>query len=82
MAVQKCSVPISEGMPSGNLYAERLAASTAGALYIPTTPWVCEDRCEPVIADIRVYQDRFHFTNSYTVYLTGAVADALKPALT
>jgi hypothetical protein len=82
MAVQKCSVPQSEGMPSGNLYAERLAASTAGARYIPTTPWVCADLCEPVIADIRVYQDGYHFTNSYTVYLTGAVDDALEPALT
>jgi hypothetical protein len=82
MAVQKCSVPKSRGMPSGNLYAEQLAASEAGALYIPTIPWVCADRCEPVIAGIRVYQDGYHFTNSYTVYLTGAVDDALRPALT
>ncbi len=82
MAVQKCSVPISEGTPSGNLGAEQAAASAAGALYIPTLPWVCADRCEPVIADIRVYQDRFHLTNTYTVYLTGAVGEALQPALT
>jgi hypothetical protein len=81
-AVQKCSVPRSEGMPSGNLGAEQAAATTAQALYIPTLPWVCADRCEPVIADIRVYQDRFHFTNTYTVYLTGAVGEALQPALT
>jgi hypothetical protein len=80
-AVQKCSVPISEGTPSGNLGAERAAASAAGALYIPTLSWVCADRCEPVIADIRVYQDRFHFTDSYTVYLTGALGEALKPVL-
>ena len=51
-------------------------------LYIPTMPWVCADRCESVIADIRVYQDRFHFTNSYTRYLTGAVDEALRSALT
>jgi hypothetical protein len=82
MAVQKCSVPRSQGMPSGNLYAEQAAASAAGALYIPTVQWVCADRCEPVIADIRVYQDGYHFTNSYTVYLTGAVGEALEPALT
>ena len=82
MAVQKCSVPKSGGLPSGNLDAERAAASAAGALYIPTLRWVCADRCEPVIADIRVYQDRFHFTNSYTKYLTGAVDEALRPALT
>ena len=81
MAVQKCSVPISEGTPSGNLGAEQAAASAAGALYIPTLGWVCADRCEPVIADIRVYQDRFHFTDSYAKYLTGAVGEALQPAL-
>ena len=83
MSVQKCSVPISQGTPSGgNLSAERAAASTAGALYIPTLRWVCAERCEPVIANIRVYQDRYHFTNSYAVYLTGAVGEALRPALT
>ncbi len=82
MAVQKCSVPKSKGLPSGNLDAERAATSAAGALYIPTVQWVCADRCEPVIADRRVYQDRFHFTNSYTKYLTGAVDQALRPALT
>jgi hypothetical protein len=82
LAVQQCSVPNSEGLPSGNLDAERAAASAAGALYISTLRWVCADRCEPVIADIRVYQDRWHFTNSYTKYLTGAVDQALRPALT
>ncbi|OBI13630.1 hypothetical protein A5712_00550 [Mycobacterium sp. E2327] len=82
LAVQKCSVPVAEGIPSGNLGAEQAAATTAQALYVPTLPWVCADRCEPVIADTRVYQDRFHFTNSYTVYLTGALGEALQPALT
>jgi SGNH domain (fused to AT3 domains) len=80
-AVQECSVPISEGTPSGNLDAEQAAASAAGALYIPTMPWACAERCEPVIADIRVYGNRYHFSKSYAVYLTGAVGDALQPAL-
>ena len=80
-AVQECSVPISEGTPSGNLDAEQAAASAAGALYIPTLPWACAERCEPVIADIRVYGNRYHFSKSYAVYLTGAVGEALQPAL-
>jgi peptidoglycan/LPS O-acetylase OafA/YrhL len=80
-AVQECSVPRSEGMPSGNLEAEQAAASAAGALYVPTVPWVCADRCEPVIADIRVYYERFHFSKSYATYLTGAVGEALQAAL-
>ena len=80
-AVQECSVPRAEGMPSGNLEAEHAAASAAGALYVSTTAWVCSDRCEPVIADERVYNDRFHFTKTYAAYLTGAVSEALQPAL-
>lgn len=79
-AVQECSVPRSQGTPSGNLDAEQAAATAAGALYVPTVPWVCADRCEPVIADIRVYYERFHFTKSYAAYLTGAVGEALEPA--
>jgi len=81
VSVQKCSVPKAEGTPSGNLDAERAAASATGTLYVPTLQWVCATRCEPVIADTRVYQDRFHFTNSYTKYLTGAVGEAMQPAL-
>ena len=79
-AVQECSVPISEAK-SENLDAEQAAASAVGALYIPTLPWVCAERCEPVIADMRVYGNRFHFSKAYAVYLTGAVGEALQPAL-
>jgi hypothetical protein len=79
-AVQECSVPVDEARPE-NLEAEQAAAAGAGALYIPTLPWVCADRCEPVIADIRVYNERFHFSKSYAGYLTGALGEALQPAL-
>jgi predicted exporter len=79
--VQQCSVPQADGIPSGNLTAEQAAATTTGTHYIPTLPWVCATKCEPVIANIRVYQDRFHFTNTYTTYLTGALAQALQPTL-
>ena len=79
-AVQECSVPIAEGTPV-NLEAEQAAVSGVGGLYIPTMPWVCADRCEPVIADMRVYSERYHFSKSYTAYLTGAVGEALQPAL-
>ena len=80
MAVQECSVPVAEARPT-NLGAEQGAASAAGALYIPTLPWVCAVRCEPVIANKRVYNERFNFSKSYVVYLTGAVGATLRPAL-
>ena len=34
-----------------------------------------------VIANMRVYGNRFHFTKSYAVYLTGAVGEALQSTL-
>jgi len=79
-AVQECSVPKSQA-ESPNLDAERAAAAAAGALYIPTLQFVCTDRCEPVIADIRVYSNRYHFSKAYAAYLTGAVGEALQPVL-
>jgi hypothetical protein len=79
-AVQDCSVPISDAK-SENLDAEKAAAEAAGALYIPTLQWVCTDRCEPVVADTRVYSNRYHFSKAYAIYLTGAVGEALHPAL-
>jgi peptidoglycan/LPS O-acetylase OafA/YrhL len=79
-AVQECSVPVAEATPT-NLGAEQAAASAAEALYIPTLPWVCAERCEPVVANMRVYGNRFHFSKSYAVYLTGAAGEALQPAL-
>jgi hypothetical protein len=62
--------------------AERAAAAAAGALYVDTVPWVCAEKCEPVISDIVVYYNPYHFTKEYADYLSGAVADALKPAMT
>jgi hypothetical protein len=62
--------------------AERAAAAAAGALYVDTVPWVCAEKCEPVISDIVVYYNPYHFTKKYSDYLSGAVADALKPAMT
>jgi hypothetical protein len=79
-AVQECSAPIAEATPQ-NLDAEQAAVSAVGGLYIPTMAWGCADRCEPVIADMRVYNERYHFSKSYTTYLTGAVGEALQPAL-
>jgi hypothetical protein len=79
-AVQECSVPSADAIPN-NLDAEKAATSAAGVLYVPTVQWVCADRCEPVIADTGVYANQYHFTHSYAVYLTGALAEALQPAL-
>ena len=79
--VQACSTERANAV-SPFFDAERAAASAAGALYVDTVPWVCAEKCEPVISDIVVYYNPYHFTTKYADYLSGAVADALKPAMT
>jgi hypothetical protein len=80
-AVQDCSAAVSDATSWGHYDGEQAAASTVGALYIPTVPWVCADRCEPVIANTRVFKDDTHFTPAYTVYLVGALDEAVRPVL-
>ena len=79
--VQACSTERANAV-SPFFDAERAAASAAGALYVDTVPWVCAEKCEPVISDIVLYYDPYHFTKKYADYLSGAVAEALKPAMT
>ena len=78
--LQECSI---EPQNAVNPYfeSEKGAAAAAGALYVDSVPWVCAEKCEPVIADMVVYNDPYHFTKRYGVYLAGAVAEALKPAM-
>jgi hypothetical protein len=61
--------------------SEKAAAATAGAPYVDTVPWACADTCQPVVADTRVFGEGYNFTESYVVYLTGALEEAIKPAL-
>jgi peptidoglycan/LPS O-acetylase OafA/YrhL len=77
--VQKCSAAVPDATYSHA--DEQLAAAAAGALYVSPQPWICTDRCEPVIADHIVYQDTDHLTQAYAEYLTGALGEALQPAL-
>jgi SGNH domain (fused to AT3 domains) len=79
--VQKCSVATAK-LPTNKQEApQAAAAATAGVVFISSRPWVCADKCEPVIADIRVYNEKYHFSATYAVYLTGAISEALQPAM-
>src|SRR5882757_1711970 len=79
-AVQECSVAAADGTPV-NLDAEKAAAATVGATYVSTIPWACLERCEPVIAETRVFSNQYHFSRLYTEYVTGALGESLQPAL-
>lgn len=78
-AVQKCSSSPADAHTENS--SERAAATTAGALYVDTVPWVCATSCQPVIANTRAYGEGHHFTQSYVVYLAAALGEALQPAL-
>jgi hypothetical protein len=80
--VQACSIPAAELVTNKHEAPQAAAAAAAGVLFISPRPWVCADRCEPVIADLRVYDEAFHFSRTYAVYLTGALSEALQPAMT
>ncbi len=67
---------------TGSLFeSEKIAAAQSDALHIDTVPWVCAQRCVPVAADIITYNDPYHLSKKYTDYLSGAVMEALKPAM-
>jgi hypothetical protein len=80
--VQACSIANADLVTNKPEAPQAAAAAAAGVVFISPRPWVCADRCEPVIADIRVYNDTFHFTKAYSDYLTGALSEALQPAMT
>lgn len=78
--IQRCSASLADAaQPTAE---ESAAAELFGSLYIPTDPWICAEQCEPVINDQIVFQDPSHLTQTYATYLTGALAEALKPVLT
>ncbi|HTQ22737.1 SGNH hydrolase domain-containing protein, partial [Mycobacterium sp.] len=79
--VQACSTAAAELVTNHYEAPQAAAANAAGVLFISPRPWVCADRCEPVIADIRVYRERYHFSRTYAAYLTGALNEALQPAM-
>ncbi len=75
-SVQSCAVAPAQAL-SSNLQAEERAATFRGAKYIPTTAWACAAKCEPVINNIRVYFNQYHFGAIYIDYLTGVLQQAL-----
>lgn len=77
--VQKCSAAVADA--TNPITNEESAASAVGALHVLPQPWICSDQCEPVIADKVVYEDNDHLTQTYAVYLTGALEEALQPVL-
>ena len=77
--VQKCSAAV--GDASSLREVEESITKSLQSLYVPTQPWICSDRCEPFIDDKIVFQSGDRLTQTYAVYLTGALDEALQPVL-
>ena len=79
--VQRCSIATNDLDTPKYEAPQAAAAAAADVLFISPTPWVCAQRCEPVIADTLVYFGPYHFSLTYAIYLTGALTEALQPAM-
>jgi SGNH domain (fused to AT3 domains) len=79
--VQACSSPAAELETNGYEAPQAASAAAAGVVFISPKSWVCADNCEPVIADIKVYREKYHLSSEYVAYLAGALAEALQPAM-
>jgi hypothetical protein len=79
--VQACSIATADLDTPKHEAPQAAAAAAAGVVFVSPTPWVCANRCEPAIADILVYERRWHFSLTYARYLTGALTEALQPAM-
>jgi hypothetical protein len=75
--VKGCMTPIAQAETGVYLSAEEQAAAANGALYVPTTQWMCAQLCVPIVGHIRVYNDRYHMSATYAKYLSGVVQTAL-----
>jgi len=74
--VSSCSTPVKSTIGANN-GAEKMAALDSGAAYIPTAQWICAKRCEPVIANIRVFYNEYHLSATYEQYVSTALQQAL-----
>jgi SGNH domain (fused to AT3 domains) len=76
--VQACATPLSVAETGVWTSAERQAAKASGAEYINPAPWICSKICEPIVGNIRVYNDEYDLSATYAKYLSGVVQTALK----
>jgi len=75
-SVQNCAASPTQAV-SANVQAEQRAAKLNGIKYVSTTAWVCAAKCEPIVGDIRVYNNQYHFGAIYTAYLSEPLQQAL-----
>jgi len=75
--VQACATPLSVAETGVLTSAENQAATANGAEYINPAPWICSHLSEPIVGNIRVYNDQYHLSATYAKFLSGVVQTAL-----
>ena len=74
--VQACSTPL-DSTPSYWDVAEMDAARAVGARYVKVIPWLCSSVCTNIVKHYVVYEDEFHVTADYAIYLDRVLGQAL-----
>jgi len=77
-SVQSCSTPTAKAVLSTNQAAQHLAATKSGATFVNVIPWFCTPKtCPAVIAGKTVYEDDFHITATYGMWLEPVLTQAI-----
>jgi hypothetical protein len=79
--ISQCAEQASDVVPAKGNEGIREAADQVGGTYIDDTPWFCAQSCPIVINNLVAYSGKYHINNDYGRYLSGVLADALRPAL-
>lgn len=79
--ISKCADPASEIVATDVNDILKNAATATNSTFIDITPWFCDQTCPEVIAGMIPYSSLYHITGDYGMYLSGALADALRPVM-
>jgi len=77
-----CSVPLSTGIDSAGMAAERAVVERNGGTYVDTEPWLCAGpSCAVMVDNLVVYRDDNHLTQAYAQFLAAVVGPTMQEAL-
>jgi peptidoglycan/LPS O-acetylase OafA/YrhL len=77
-----CTVPLSTGIDSNGMAAERAIVERNGGTYVDTEPWLCAgSSCVVMVDNLVVYRDDNHLTQTYAGFLAPVVGPTMQEAL-
>jgi peptidoglycan/LPS O-acetylase OafA/YrhL len=77
-----CTVPLSTGIDSNGMAAERAVVERNGGTYVVTQPWLCAgSSCAVMVDNLVVYRDDNHLTQAYADFLAPVVGPTMQEAL-